>query len=489
MVIGNKTARLARPIGNLTRAALTALMLLALSAGLCGPATAAPRTLSLTILHTNDIHGHIFPFAYTETGKSMDEMPSVGGAARRATLVRKLRTEIHHPVMLVDSGDLFTRGPLTNAYEGIADVEAQNALGYDLACIGNNEFKAKDAFDINDAAGSQAALLQVIKRSRFPWLCANARDEHGAFIEGTMPYVVREIEGVRVGFLGLTAPRSASYPQTKGWTITDPIEAAQEWIPKARAHCDILIAVTHIGVELDRQLAAKTRGLDAIVGGDSHTYLYKAVEAKNLDGQPIPIVQDGEFGANLGRFDLEFANSDTGWKLTHYTEQLIPIRAPMAEAPDVVKALAPYLAPFQEIVGTVPSVGKTVAERFRVTNQALVDAMRDATHADLSINPALDGFYSFHSRTVTKMDVYAALPFKNHVATMTLTGKEIKDVLAAYPTTVVSGTLPTGDAAAYTVAFQDFNAGDKFKLDPKRLTDTGLDVREALVNYLQKTRQ
>ena len=88
---------------------------------------AMPQTLNFTLLHTNDLHGHIFPFAYTEVGRSKDEIPSVGGAARRATLIRRLRRTIHNPVMLIDSGDLFTRGPLTNAYEGLADVEAMNA--------------------------------------------------------------------------------------------------------------------------------------------------------------------------------------------------------------------------------------------------------------------------------------------------------------------------------------------------------------------------
>jgi 2',3'-cyclic-nucleotide 2'-phosphodiesterase (5'-nucleotidase family) len=202
----------------------------------------------------------------------------------------------------------------------------------------------------------------------------------------------------------------------------------------------------------------------------------------------VPIVQDGEFGADLGRFDLHLAQgADGGWHLAHYTEELIPVRPPLAEAPDVVKILAPYLAPFQEVVGQLPKAGKTVVERFQITNQVLVDAMRDATHADFAINPDNDGFYSFHSRDVTKFDVYSAMPFKNHVATMSLTGKEIDDVLAAHPNTVISGARPASDMATYTVAFVDFNAGDKFKLDPKRLTDTGLDVRDAVIAYLKKT--
>ena len=240
------------------------------------PAFAQDDAVTLTILHTNDLHGHILPFAYTEIERSKEEKASVGGAARRATLIRRLRKEIKNPTILVDSGDTFTRGPLTNAYEGVADIEAMNAVGYELGALGNNEFKAKDGIEAGDAAGAQFALLRFIKRSHFQWLCANAMDGKGAFLEGVQPFVVRQFptkDGVvRVGFLGLTAPRSASYPQTKGWKIIDPIAAAKEYIPLARAQCDVLIAVTHIGVPLDVQLAKETTGLDAIVGGDSHTF-------------------------------------------------------------------------------------------------------------------------------------------------------------------------------------------------------------------------
>lgn len=445
----------------------------------------SPDKLTLTLLHTNDLHGHIFPFAYTETGRSKDEKPSVGGAARRATLVRELRAKIRNPVMLVDSGDTFTRGPLTNAYEGVADIEAMNAVGYELAAIGNNEFKAKDGADVNDAPGAQAALLRVVKRSKFPWLCANATDEKGAFLQGVQPYVVRLISGVRVGFLGLTAPRSATYPQTKGWTISDPIAAAKLWILKARAECDILIAVTHIGVDLDKELAAQTSGLDAIVGGDSHTFLYQPLEVKNTEGVGVPIVQDGEFGVNLGRFDLQFARAGNKWRLTGYRDELLPVGSKIREARDVAETMEPFRRPFEKVVGKV-KVGATPDERTRLTTQTLADALKSATGADLALNPSGAGlFNAFHSQNVTRFDVYAALPFHNNTVTAQMTGAEVKALLAASPTTMAAGDMNALDAAkTYKVAFVDFIAGDAYKLPAERLTATGLDIREAVISYL-----
>jgi 5'-nucleotidase len=457
------------------------------AADLCVAQPGSPSTFALTILHTNDLHGHIFPFAYIEAGRGKNEMPSVGGAARRATLVRKLRKEAKNPVLLVDSGDTFTRGPLTNAYEGIADAEAMNAVGYDLAAVGNNEFKAKDAIEINDAKGAQAALLQVVKRSHFHWLCANAVDGKGAFLEGVLPYAVREINGVRVGFLGLTPPRVATYPQAVGWTISEPIAVAKAMIPEVRKHCDILIGLTHIGIDLDKQLAAQTTGLDAIVGGDSHTFLYKAEEVANPDGRKVPIVQDGEFGVNLGKFDLRFSRGAGGrWTLAGYDYRLIPVGANIAEAPDVVAALAPYLRPMLTVVGHLDRVGDTPQERDKITNQVIVDALRKQTGADYALNPGDSGFDVFRHKDVTHYDVYAIMPFKNHVVTAMLTGTEIRS-MQKESSTFTSGDVARLDPAKmYKVALVDYPASAAYKLGPDRVVDTGRDVRDVVIAYLSK---
>ena len=463
---------------------------LGLSIALVTPLYAAPnqpQTLTLTLLHDNDLHGHLLPFAYTETGQSNQEKPSVGGAARRATLIRQLRRKIQNPTMLIDSGDTFTRGPLTNAYEGIADTEAMNAVGYELAAVGNNEFKAKDGVDQADAAGAQAALLQVVKRSRFPWICANAVDGKGAFLEGVQPYVVRDFQGVRVGFLGLTSPKSMTYPQTKGWTISDPVAAAKQWIPEARKHCDVLIAVTHIGVLLDTLLAAQTNGLDAIVGGDSHTYLYKALEIPNTQGIAVPIVQDGEFGVRLGRFDLHLSRDAHGeWHLAKYEYALLPVGPSLAEAPDVQAALASYVQPFQTVVGQLPAIAATPEAREKQTTQIVADALRRQTRADIALNPLNGGFFEvFRHHAVTRYDVYAVMPFHNNVVTAALTGSEMQSLLKAQPDTVVSGDIAHLDAAqTYRVAFVDYMAHSVYKLTEAQVTETKQDLRDVVISYL-----
>lgn len=442
----------------------------------------AQERLDLTLLHTNDLHGHVLPHFYAERGRGEKTERERGGLARIATRTRQLRRQLSHPTLLIDLGDTATRGPMTNAYEGLADIEAMNAAGYDLGVVGNNEFKLKDGYERDDASGAQEALRRLLRRSRFRWVCANAFDQSGGFLPGVSPFVVREFQGVRIGFLGLTAPRSAGYPQTRGWKIVDPIEAAQTWIPVARKECDLLIAVTHIGVNEDRKLVAATSGIDAVVGGDSHTFLYEPVVVKNADGVPVPIVQAGEFGVNLGRFDLHFARAAPGWRLAGYQYRLLPIDPKTAEAPEVRAVAERYAGPLRAVVARLPDgfLGQTEDERTRATTKALCEALRRTTGADLALNPRGAGFFNHFRRSeITRFDLFAALPFKNRAVTTRLTGQEIRALRAKAPGTIAAGDTATlEDDRTYTVALVDFVAADTYALPAERLRATGRDIRD-----------
>jgi 2',3'-cyclic-nucleotide 2'-phosphodiesterase (5'-nucleotidase family) len=298
--------------------------------------TWAGKVWQLTIVHTNDLHGRMLPFAYT--GASVFCGKNVGGLARRATAINTIRKSTTHPVVVVDSGDLFTRGPWQHKFYGMPEIDALNAMSYDVLCIGNGEFQAKAGTD------AQEIMLGLVRRSCFPWLAANltvtASDEP---VEGILPYIVLKEHGVRVGFLGLTAPRATAYAQVKRWTISDPLRAAKLWVPRVRKECDILIAVTHIGFTLDKQLAAQVPGIDAIVGGDSHTFLTKPLLVKNPLGRKVPIVQAGEYGVCLGRLDLTFTEKAGKWLLCAERGQLLPINQKSYAAEPTVQAILDHL--------------------------------------------------------------------------------------------------------------------------------------------------
>jgi 2',3'-cyclic-nucleotide 2'-phosphodiesterase (5'-nucleotidase family) len=458
-----------------------------LAGGLALAGAALADTQSLTILHDNDIHGHLRSFCYVEVAKGPDEHCEIGGAARRATLVKRLRAEAKAPVLLIDSGDTSTRGPLITDYKGLDEIAAMNAIGYDLAAIGNNEFKLRDAEDVADAAGAQAALAKLIASSRFPWICANATEADGSPLPGVKPFVVMRIGKLRVAFLGLTTGRSSAYPQTKGLKIIDPVEAAKVWIPKARAEADVLIAVTHDGVADDQRLVHETTGIDAVVGGDSHTYLYQPLVWKNAAGQDTPIVQDGEFGVRLGKFDLTFVHSATyGWRLIRFEDELLPVNGDLKPDPRLAALVERYAAPLDVRVGQIGRIGATPKERLAFTAEGLAEAWKAAAGTDVGLQPEGDLFEVFRTPAVTRFQVHAIVPFHDTIWTGEISGARLQALLAK-PTLLGGAMHATIDPATidpaktYTVATTDFVA----QLAVPGGVDTHRDARDAIEAWLK----
>jgi 2',3'-cyclic-nucleotide 2'-phosphodiesterase (5'-nucleotidase family) len=451
----------------------------------CIATSALANTQSLSILHDNDIHGHLRSFCYVEVAKGPDEHCDVGGAARRMTLIRRLRGKAAAPTLLIDSGDTTTRGPLATQYEGLDEIAAMNAIGYDMAAIGNNEFKLKDAADIKDAAGAQAALRRLVAASRFPWICANATQADGTLLPGVKPFVVRRIGKLRVAFLGLTAQRSANYPQAKGLTITDPVAAAKIWIPKARAAADVVIAVTHIGVADDQRLVHETTGLDAVVGGDSHTYLYKLIDWKNAAGQTVPIVQDGEFGVRLGVFNLTFeGDAKSGWRLAHYDDDLLPVDAALRPDARVAALVEHYARPLDVTVGQIGRIGATPAERTAMTAQALAEAWKLTAGADVGLQPEAVLFEVFRTPAVTRFQIHAIVPSHDTVWKGQISGARLLTLLKPSGMGgVMHATIAAADidpAKTYTVGTTDFIA----QLAMHGGVDTHEDARQAVEAWL-----
>jgi 2',3'-cyclic-nucleotide 2'-phosphodiesterase (5'-nucleotidase family) len=466
------------------------------------PASAgyAAQRLELTLLHTNDIHGHMLPFDY---GDEED----VGGAARRATLIDRIRRETRNPLLVVDAGDVVTRGPLWTEFRGTLDIDVMNTIGYDLAVVGNNEFK------VGMDTSAQGILIDLVKRSRFPWICANAFDGSGAYLSGVKPYLVREINGVRVAFLGLTAPRSAGYPQCVGWKITDPIQAARAILPQIRREADIVIALTHIGYALDLQLAGAAPDLDAIVGGDSHTFLPEmtlvqrprdpAKPAAASRRMPIPIVQDGEFGRELGRLDLRFERADSGaWELRECKWRVLPITRQLSERSDVAALIRKHAAPLRQPLGSVEVPGRTAAERELPIRRLIARALKEEMGADVGLLPPDTLYGTWKSGPISRYDIRYVLPFPDRAAVVTVQGKDLRQVITLTGMAIAGAEVRTAGngrepdvrvgaqsldpEATYRVAVMDFHAREMpgLKGAPAQIGD---DLREVIARWVQRS--
>lgn len=252
----------------------------------------------LTILHTNDTHSNIDPFPENHA-----KHPGMGGVARRYEMIRKIRQEEEH-VLVLDAGDIFQGTPYFNRYGGSLEMRLMSELGYDAATMGNHDFDAgTDGF------------VKARQLANFPFLCANY-DFVNTPIDGqTQNHVVFKKGSLRIGVFGVGVALKGLVPDNKfGETrYLNPIEIAQDQCRQLKEKkCDLIICLSHLGYEYqddrvsDKTLAASTRDIHLIIGGHTHTFLEKPEIARNLDGNPVLINQVGWAGVHLGRVDFEF---------------------------------------------------------------------------------------------------------------------------------------------------------------------------------------
>jgi len=259
------------------------------------------RPRKITILHTNDVHSHIEAF-------DMDHgrYPGIGGVARRATLIQQVREE--NPNTLVfDAGDIFQGTPYFNYFGGELEFKMMSRLGYDASTLGNHDFD-------NGIEG----LHKQLPHAKFDFLISNY-DFSNTVMEGrTKPYRVFDRDGIKIGVFGLGIELKGLvdkklYKETK---YLDPVEMTQEMVRilKDEERCDLVIALSHLGYNYrnqpdrisDLSLASKTRDVDLIIGGHTHTFLKKPTIVKNASDENMLVNQVGCWGVQVGRIDFEF---------------------------------------------------------------------------------------------------------------------------------------------------------------------------------------
>jgi 5'-nucleotidase len=253
----------------------------------------------ITILHTNDVHSHIDPFPATDPRN-----PNMGGVSRRASIVEQIRKE-NPNVLLLDAGDIFQGTPYFNYYGGELEFKLMSMMKYDLATIGNHDYD-------NGIDGFYAQL----PHANFEFVSANYDFKNTILNTHVKPYKIFMKDGVKIGVFGLGV-QLAGLVDSKLYKETiynNPIEVAQDMsrILKINEKCDIVICLSHLGFKYkeepekpsDIMLARKTKNIDLIIGGHTHTFLDKPVIEKNLDGNQVLINQVGCYGINLGRIDF-----------------------------------------------------------------------------------------------------------------------------------------------------------------------------------------
>lgn len=222
----------------------------------------------LTILHTNDLHGKL--------------------SDRIAERIAREKASAEH-CLLLDTGDAITSGNIYFRPGGEPVLARMSEIGYHAMTMGNREFHFLGT-----------GLKSKVKLARFPVLCANLRSDL-ELGQSVVPSIIVDI-GMRIGILGLTVPmitKRMKVRKLSPFWFEDPIQTAVELVPDLRSGCDLLIALTHIGLKADMELARSAPGIDIIVGGHTHAALH---EPEVVGGTTI--VQAGSWGRYLGRVEV-----------------------------------------------------------------------------------------------------------------------------------------------------------------------------------------
>lgn len=260
---------------------------------------AQPQTFKLTILHTNDTHSRIEPFPMD--GGSHQ---GLGGVARRAALIKKIRSEEPN-VLLLDSGDIFQGTPYFNMFGGELEFKAMSAMQYDAATMGNHDFDA-----------GLEGFVKQLPLATFPFLCSNY-DFNDTIVAGkTSEYKIFRKGGLKIGVFGLGVELEGLVPRDNfGKTrYLDPVNKAREVAGKLKHDykCDLVICLSHLGYKYktskidDVNLAGNSEDIDIILGGHTHTFLNKPEVQTNTKGKKVVISQVGFAGIVLGRLDIFF---------------------------------------------------------------------------------------------------------------------------------------------------------------------------------------
>jgi len=252
------------------------------TAGWAGPAGAS-KPVCFVLLHVNDTHSQFTPRTYALRFPGLDLPVPVplGSVAKMASLVRQAR-ERHPHVLFLHAGDMVQGSLYYTLFHGQAEARVFNAMGLDVMAAGNHEFDR----------GSDG-ILSLLDHAGFPVVSANTDVSGDPDLAGRIaPYVIKEVDGVPVAVIGLLTPdlaRISSPPDTL--RMHPVIETAQKTIDRLTARgIRIIILLTHIGYDQDRQLGKSVTGADIIVGGHSHTLLGNFKDLGLAGEGPYPTV-------------------------------------------------------------------------------------------------------------------------------------------------------------------------------------------------------
>jgi len=260
----------------------------------------------ITILHTNDMHSRIEPF-------SSGSYKGFGGMAQRSSIIKEIRKKEKN-VLLFDGGDIFQGTPYFNYFGGELEFKLMSEMKYDAAVLGNHDFD-------NGING----LKKQLQHANFPFLISNYDFKKTILKDQFKPYKIFIKDNIKVGVFGLGIELEGLVPKElyKETIYLDPIKKSKFYSNKLKNElgCDLVICLSHLGLQYennkisDLTLAKKSKFIDLIIGGHTHTFLKKPKIVTNAINKKVIINQVGWGGINIGKIDFIFKQNKTNFNV------------------------------------------------------------------------------------------------------------------------------------------------------------------------------
>lgn len=390
----------------------------------------------LNVLHFNDFHSRIQPInKYDSTCSAEDEADGkcFGGIARLKTAIDERRKALDN-VLVLSAGDNFQGSVFYTVYKGKAEAEFLDLLGLDANVLGNHEFDDGDE-----------ALASFLDNTNFPTIYGNALIGANSPLAGKMvEHVIKEFGDVKVGIVGAVTPDTVETSSpSEAVLFMDPVLYLNDAVKAVRAAgADKVIALTHVGIEEDKKIAAQVDGIDLIVGGHSNTLLSNT--ADKADG-PYPLMLTGPSGKQVAMVsayayskylgEVKIVFDDDGNIKSASGE---PILLDSSFKPDeaMVARISELAKPIEEEMKRVIAVAAAPIDGNRASCRArecemgnlVTDAMLDRVSGQgISIAIQNGGGLraSIDAGDITAGEVLTVLPFQNTLATFKLIGSDV----------------------------------------------------------------
>src|SRR5258706_2867457 len=406
---------------------------LAVAAGLCpssllnnpgknpAPKKTTGKAQRITLLHTSDIHGQVkvHDEFFWENDKAV--FKKRGGFAQLKTMVAEFRRQ-NPNTLLFDCGDCFQGSAVAALSEGPAMIPLLNNLGYDAMLPGNWE-----------VVYGKRKLISNMDACNARKICSNMyHQETGKFI--FPPYQVFFVAGVKIGFVGYNDPltpirQSPAYSYGINFSEPEKNIAAYIWLLKEQEKCDLIIALTHMGMAQQIHLSDQSNasGLDYIFGGDTHERIRKPVQ-----GKYAKVTEPGAFASFIGKLDITMENG----KMKEENYQLVEVDPEKYKADEEMLALIdqayrPYEKEIKKVIGksTTPLYRYFIIET--PMDNLITDALMWKAKPDIALSngfrfcPPLVPDKNTGEVQITREFLWSMLPVNAEITTAEITGGQL----------------------------------------------------------------